>query len=158
MYSRGDVIHQKGGDIFFVVDIATVICIQSIMTYINMLRFQAAPLVIISAVSDNDCKVILLNGQKAISDHMVSYGLIYYRCLICNLLPFTQDITLRESELTALRKQIEREYEEKVRIEESIMEKLRNQMTLDKAAQYSKKVTDKIKKRGTELVGVERKL
>jgi hypothetical protein len=65
----------------------------------------------------------------------------------------TQDITLRESELTALRKQIEREYEEKLRIEESIMEKLRSQMTLDKAAQYSKKVTDKIKKRGTELVG-----
>jgi hypothetical protein len=64
-----------------------------------------------------------------------------------------QDITLRESELTALRKQIEREYEEKVRIEESIMEKLRSHMTLDKAAQYSKKVTDKIKKRGTELVG-----
>ncbi|XP_028395247.1 coiled-coil domain-containing protein 40-like [Dendronephthya gigantea] len=61
------------------------------------------------------------------------------------------DITLRESELTALRKQIEREYEEKVRTEESIMEKLRSQMTLDKAAQYSKKVTDKIKKRGTEL-------
>ena len=60
-----------------------------------------------------------------------------------------QDITLRESELTALRKQIEGEYEEKVRIEE-----LRSQMTLDKAAQYSKiKVTDKIKKRGTELVG-----
>ena len=46
-----------------------------------------------------------------------------------------QDITLRESELTALRKQIEREYEEKVRIEESIMEKRRSQMTLDKAAQ-----------------------
>ncbi|CAB3982035.1 Hypothetical predicted protein [Paramuricea clavata] len=61
------------------------------------------------------------------------------------------DITLRESELTALRKQVEREYEEKVRIEEGIMEKLRSQMTLDKAAQYSKKVTDKIKKRGTEL-------
>ena len=147
----------KKVEVFFLWRIATVICIQSIMTYINMLRFQAAPLAI-TIVSDNDCKVILLNGQKAISDHMVSYGLTYYRCLICNLLLFTQDITLRESELTALRKQIEREYEEKVRIEESIMEKLRNQMTLDKAAQYSKKVTDKIKKRGTELVGVERKL
>lgn len=61
------------------------------------------------------------------------------------------DITLRESELTALRKQIEREYLEKVRLDESIMEKLRSQMTMDKAAQYSKKVTDKIKKQGTEL-------
>lgn len=55
--------------------------------------------------------------------------------------------------MTALRKQIEREYEEKIRVEENIMEKLRSQMTLDKAAQYSKKVTDKIKKRATELVG-----
>ena len=32
------------------------------------------------------------------------------------------------------------------------MDKLRTQMTMDKAAQYSKKVTDKIRKRGTELV------
>ena len=77
---------------------------------------------------------------------------------LLNISTFAQDITLRESELTALRKQIEREYEEKVRIEEGIMEKLRNQMTLDKAAQYSKKVTDKIKKRGTELVGVGKKV
>lgn len=67
---------------------------------------------------------------------------------------FFQDITLRENELTALRKQIEREYEEKGRVEENIMEKLREQMTFDKAAQYSKKVTDKIKKRGTELVRI----
>ena len=63
-----------------------------------------------------------------------------------------QDVTLRESEMTALRKQIEREYLEKERLEESILDKLRTQMTMDKAAQYSKKVTDKIRKRGTEMV------
>ena len=32
------------------------------------------------------------------------------------------------------------------------MEKLRAQMTMDKAAQYSKKVTGKIRRQGTELV------
>ncbi|XP_076453125.1 coiled-coil domain-containing protein 40-like [Babylonia areolata] len=51
------------------------------------------------------------------------------------------DKTLRENELNALRKQIEREYQEKVSLEDQIMERLRTQLTLDKAAQYSKKLT-----------------
>lgn len=41
---------------------------------------------------------------------------------------------------------------EKVRLEDNIMEKLRAQMTMDKATQYSKKVTGKIRRQGTELV------
>ena len=54
-----------------------------------------------------------------------------------------QDKTLRLNELNALRKQIEREYLEKVELEDEIMEKMRTQLTMDKAAQYTKKLTTK---------------
>ena len=64
----------------------------------------------------------------------------------------SQDVTLRDNELTALRKQIEREFLEKVKLEDVIMEKIRSQLTMDKAAKYSKKVTDKVRRRATELV------
>ena len=54
--------------------------------------------------------------------------------------------------MTALRKQIEREFMEKVKLEDNIMEKMRSQLTLDKASQYTRKVTDKLRRRATELV------
>ncbi|XP_045213458.2 coiled-coil domain-containing protein 40-like [Mercenaria mercenaria] len=53
------------------------------------------------------------------------------------------DKTLRQNELNALWKQIEREYLEKVKLEDDIMEKMRSQLTMDKAAQYTKKLTTK---------------
>ncbi|XP_071132695.1 coiled-coil domain-containing protein 40-like [Mytilus edulis] len=53
------------------------------------------------------------------------------------------DKTLRLNELNALRKQIEREYLEKVNLEDEIMEKMRSQLTMDKAAHYTKKLTGK---------------
>ncbi|XP_011454679.3 coiled-coil domain-containing protein 40 [Magallana gigas] len=53
------------------------------------------------------------------------------------------DKTLRLNELNALRKQIEREYLEKVELEDEIMEKMRTQLTMDKASQYTKKLTTK---------------
>ncbi|XP_030840683.1 coiled-coil domain-containing protein 40 [Strongylocentrotus purpuratus] len=58
----------------------------------------------------------------------------------------TTDRTLRVNELTALRKQIEREYQEKLRLEESIMDTLRNKLTMDKAAHYAKKMAGNIRK------------
>lgn len=63
-----------------------------------------------------------------------------------------QDKTLRENDLAALRKQIEREFQEKVSLEDQIMERLRTQLTLDKAAQYSKKLTHKCRDRTKHLV------
>lgn len=50
---------------------------------------------------------------------------------------------MRLNELNALRKQIEREYLEKVELEDEIMEKMRTQLTMDKASQYTKKLTTK---------------
>ena len=63
-----------------------------------------------------------------------------------------QEVTLKENEITALRKQIEREFMEKVKLEDNIMEKMRSQLTLDKASVYTKKMTDRLRRRATELV------
>ncbi|XP_046379305.2 coiled-coil domain-containing protein 40-like isoform X2 [Haliotis rufescens] len=57
----------------------------------------------------------------------------------------TTDKTLRMNELNGLRKQIEREYQEKVKLEDEIMEKIRDQLTMDKASQYTKKLTKKMR-------------
>ena len=65
-----------------------------------------------------------------------------------------KEVTLKENEITALRKQIEREFGEKIKLEDNIMEKMRSQLTLDKAAQYTKKMTDKLRRRATELVTI----
>ena len=67
-------------------------------------------------------------------------------------------MTLKDNEITALRKQTEREFLEKIKIEDNIMEKMRSQLTLDKAAQYTKKMTDRLRKRATELVCVNKRL
>ncbi|XP_013409019.1 coiled-coil domain-containing protein 40 isoform X1 [Lingula anatina] len=55
------------------------------------------------------------------------------------------------NELNALRKQIEREYLEKVRLEDEIMEMMRQQLTMDKASQYTEKLTGKLRDRTKEL-------
>ena len=60
---------------------------------------------------------------------------------------------MKENEANVLRKQIEREFLEKVKLDDMIMEKMREQLTADKASQYTKKVTDKVRRRATELVG-----
>ncbi len=56
------------------------------------------------------------------------------------------------NELNGLRKQIEREYQEKLKLEDEIMEKIRNQLTMDKAAQYTKKLTNKMRDLTKNLV------
>ncbi|KAK3598746.1 hypothetical protein CHS0354_028798 [Potamilus streckersoni] len=72
------------------------------------------------------------------------------------------DKTLRMNELNALRKQIEREYLEKVQLEDDIMEKIRSQLTMDKAAHYTKKLTGKkrdlTKKLETQMAEVENQI
>ena len=63
-----------------------------------------------------------------------------------------QDKILRMNELTSLRKQIEREYAEKVELEDQIMEKMRSHLTMDKAAKYTKKLTGKLRTQTKSLV------
>lgn len=61
---------------------------------------------------------------------------------------------MRLNELNALRKQIEREYLEKVNLEDEIMEKMRSQLTMDKAAHYTKKLTGKRRDLTKQLVSL----
>ena len=82
-------------------------------------------------------------------------NLIYMYIYILTLIVYffdLQDKTLRQNELNALRKQIEREYLEKVKLEDDIMEKMRSQLTMDKAAQYTKKLTSKKRELTKQLV------
>lgn len=58
----------------------------------------------------------------------------------------------RGHEIDSLRKQIEREYLEKVRLEDEIMEVIRNQLTFDKAAQYTDRMTRKCRQLTKDLV------
>ena len=59
------------------------------------------------------------------------------------------------NEVNALRKQIEREYLEKVKLEDDVMEMMRSQLTLDKASKYTDKLTKKLRSRTKELVGLK---
>lgn len=58
------------------------------------------------------------------------------------------------NEVDALRKLIEREYLEKVKLEDEVMEKMRSQLTLDKASKYTDKLTKKLRTRTKELVRI----
>ena len=51
-----------------------------------------------------------------------------------------------------LRKLIEREFLDKIKLEDVIMDTMQQQLTADKASQYTKKMTSKIRRRATQLV------
>ena len=59
---------------------------------------------------------------------------------------------MKKSELVALRTQVERETFEKRRLEDTVMEKMMQRLTMDKATQYTMKSLEKLHKRGQELV------
>ncbi|BFZ02980.1 hypothetical protein BsWGS_06019 [Bradybaena similaris] len=61
------------------------------------------------------------------------------------------DKNLRISEVTSLRKLIEQEYAARVKLEDEIMDRMRAQLTLEKASQYSKKLTKKTRERTKHL-------
>ncbi|XP_071960201.1 coiled-coil domain-containing protein 40-like isoform X2 [Antedon mediterranea] len=63
----------------------------------------------------------------------------------------TTDRTLRVHELNGLRKQIEKEFQEKVALEDNVMETMRNKLTLDKASQYTKRMASKTRQAIKEL-------
>nr|XP_015212263.1 PREDICTED: coiled-coil domain-containing protein 40 isoform X1 [Lepisosteus oculatus] len=64
----------------------------------------------------------------------------------------TADCTTRQGELSALRKQIEKESTVRLGLEEKIMAKMQEQLTHDKAAKYSRRLAEKLaaNKRETE--------
>lgn len=64
-----------------------------------------------------------------------------------------QEVTVKESELVNLRKLIEREFQDKIKIEDLIMSQMQEQLTAEKASQYTKKMTNRIRRKSTQLVG-----
>ena len=68
---------------------------------------------------------------------------------------YFQDKTLKMNEIIGLRGQIEREYREKVKLEDDVLEKMRSQLTLDKASKYTDKLTKKLRTRTKELVSLK---
>ncbi|PIK45458.1 hypothetical protein BSL78_17690, partial [Apostichopus japonicus] len=68
-----------------------------------------------------------------------------------NLNRATTDKTLRLNELVALRKQTEREYQEKLQLEENIMDAMRSKLTADKVTYYANKMAGKVRKGIAEL-------
>ena len=67
-------------------------------------------------------------------------------------LSFFQECAIKQSELGGLRTQTERETLEKRRLEDSVMEKMMQRLTMDKATQYSGRSLEKLKKQRQELV------
>ena len=63
-----------------------------------------------------------------------------------------QDCTLKRNELSAIRTQSEREALEKKNLEDSVMEKMMQRLTMDKASQYTRKAVDTVRNRIEELV------
>lgn len=52
---------------------------------------------------------------------------------------------MKRNDLIALRKNIERVYDDKVKLQGAIEKELHSQQTIDKASKYSKKVTSKLR-------------
>ena len=63
-----------------------------------------------------------------------------------------QDCLLKRNELSAVRTQIEREAQEKRKLEDAVMEKMMQQLTMDKSTQYTKKSVDKLRSQKEKLV------
>jgi len=55
------------------------------------------------------------------------------------------------NELNEVMRDIELQYREKIRLEDEIMEKIRTQLTADKAAQYSAKIVRRLRERTKDL-------
>ena len=67
---------------------------------------------------------------------------------------FLQECALKKNELKALRTQTEHEALEKRQLEDSVMEKMMQRLTMDKATKYTRKTVDQLHRRAQELVSV----
>lgn len=73
---------------------------------------------------------------------------MYKICPYLNL----QEKSTKQSELTVIRKQTEKEYLEKVKLEDEIMKELQTQLTSVKAKEYTIRKTNELRARKTKLV------
>ena len=62
---------------------------------------------------------------------------------------------MKRNELGAIRTQTEREAREKKNLEDSVMEKMMQRLTMDKASQYTQKAISTIRSRIEEVVRMQ---
>lgn len=67
-------------------------------------------------------------------------------------LTLLQERSLKQNEISALRKKIEKEYDERVELEDKIMKDMQQQLTAQKAKSYTVKVTEKLRQTKKHLV------
>ena len=61
---------------------------------------------------------------------------------------------MRRNELSAIRTQTEREAQEKRKLEDAVMEKMMQQLTMDKSTQYTRKSVDRLRSQKEKLVSL----
>ena len=66
-----------------------------------------------------------------------------------------QERSIKQNEISALRKKIEKEYDERVELEDMIMKDMQQQLTAQKAKSYTIKVTEKLRETKKHLVSCE---
>ena len=77
-------------------------------------------------------------------------------CYVCvlaclNVDPY-KDCTLKRNELATVRTQSEREAREKRKLEDTVMEKMMQQLTMDKSTQYTRRSVEKLQNQKEKLV------
>ncbi|RDD45702.1 Coiled-coil domain-containing protein 40 [Trichoplax sp. H2] len=100
----------------------------------------------------NEAELILVKKQITTSQQKLDSVKIDYskmnrtlREIEQHLNKVTADVVLKNNDLIALRKNIERVYDDKVKLQSAIEKELYSRQTIDKASKYSKKVTSKIR-------------
>lgn len=73
---------------------------------------------------------------------------MYKNCPYSN----SQEKSAKQSELTVIRKQSEKEYLEKLKLEDEIMKELQTQLTSVKEKEYTLRKTNELRARKTKLV------
>ena len=65
-----------------------------------------------------------------------------------------QDKAMWATEQTAVRKQLEQQYAEKVKLEDDILQKMHDQLTIDKAAKYTFKLIKQLRQKTKATVSL----
>jgi len=106
--------------------------------------------------SENDCQMTkksiktCLSKQDTLKRDYSTYSKTLHETeRRCNT--FQIEKSTKQSELTVLRQQIEREFIEKIKLEDEILEQMQLQLTSEKAQQYTTRITENLRSRKKQL-------
>lgn len=93
--------------------------------------------------------VILLTSTCYVFSQISQYDWVH---LANPCMSATQDCIVKHSEIESIRTQTEREALEKNKLEDAVMEKMMQRLTMDKATQYTHKSVKTIRKKAKDYV------